>query len=484
MPSDKMNLLLIVTDQERAPMHVPPGFVQSRLRTRERLLRNGVSFDSAVCNAAMCSPSRATFLTGVMPARHGVLDTLTTNGPVSATERELPLDLPNIASMLGAAGYDVHYRGKWHLSKPSGGSELTADDLARYGFHGWGAPDAGEDTQPENFGGGRAGHDARYIREAVDFLGERSSGVSERPFCLVLSLVNPHDVLAYPRSWSDDYSAEDLEGDVGLPASHGEDLAGNLKPTAHVKMAPILDMAVGEFESESERLAYVNFYANLTAKIDEQLATLIDLFYERDGTPTKLGEETLIVRFADHGELAMSHGGLRQKAFNVYEETLRVPLIFSNPRLAPSGGGVCAHPASLIDIIPTVASVLDVKPIERLDGADLSPLIREPDGPAVRKDAYFTYDDLHASAGMVKELLPGVPGNIRCVREPRFKFARYFNEAGEAPDEHEMYDLEADPGELENLAHPAHPRFSDPVICSERERLASRLAQLEQQHTG
>src|SRR5271167_2033875 len=112
MPSDMMNLLLIVTDQERSPMHLPAGFAQSHLRTRERLLRNGVSFESAVCNAAMCSPSRATFLTGVMPARHGVLDTLTANGPVSATERELSPDIPNIATMLGAAGYDVHYRGK------------------------------------------------------------------------------------------------------------------------------------------------------------------------------------------------------------------------------------------------------------------------------------------------------------------------------------------------------------------------------------
>ena len=65
----------------------------------------------------MCSPSRATFLTGLMPAQHGVVDTLTADGPFSATETVLGRGIPNLTSMLRTAGYDVHYRGKWHLSK-------------------------------------------------------------------------------------------------------------------------------------------------------------------------------------------------------------------------------------------------------------------------------------------------------------------------------------------------------------------------------
>ncbi|MBJ7459854.1 MAG: sulfatase-like hydrolase/transferase [Thermoleophilaceae bacterium] len=480
-----MNLLLIVTDQERAPMHWPEGFARSRLKTRERLLQNGVSFEKAICNTAMCSPSRATFLTGVMPARHGVVDTLTSNGPVSAGERELSPDIPNIASMLGAAGYDVQYRGKWHLSKDADGStDVSAEDLARYGFNGWVAPDAGEDTQPENFGGGRADHDARYIREAIDYLEQRSQKGDQRPFCLVVSLVNPHDVLAYPRDWSEDYTEADIAGEVELPPSHDEDLSANLKPTAHAKMGPLIDMAAGAFENDAEQLAYVNFYANLTVRIDEQLASLIDRFYDQDGSPTELGKDTLIVRFADHGELGLSHGGLRQKAFNVYEETIRVPLIFSNPGLAPDGGCASDAPASLIDIIPTVASILGVEPLADVEGVDLSPMIQDPEAAAVQQDVYFTFDDLHASVGMVEELLPGVPGNIRCVREPRYKFARYCNLPGSAPDEFEMYDLESDPDELENLAHESHPRYADPGVAAERERLAARLAQLEEQRAA
>jgi len=163
-------------------------------------------------------------------------------------------------------------------------------------------------------------------------------------------------------------------------------------------------MAVGPLTTREQQRQYVNFYANLTAHIDRQIAPIVDCFYEADGTPTALGEETLIVRFSDHGELAMSHGGLRQKAFNVYEETLRVPLIFSNPRLFPEGG-TCEHPASLLDLMPTVAGILNVQPAPGLRGTDLSPLLRHPDSGPVQDSVLFTFDDMHAGTGRVREVL-------------------------------------------------------------------------------
>jgi arylsulfatase A-like enzyme len=478
-PAEHLNLVLIITDQERAPMHWPGGFAGERLTSRARLLRNGVTFENAICNTAMCSPSRATFLTGLMPAQHGVTDTLTADGPVSCTETELSRDIPNLASMLRAAGYDVHYRGKWHLSKgPAGGFDATADDLAAYGFDGWVPPDAGGDTRPPNFGGGRADHDAAYIGQAVSFLHERAARTDARPFCLVLSLVNPHDVLAFPRDWTADYTPDALEGDVELPPSFGEDLSANFKPSAHALLRPAIDRAVGEFATQEQRVQYVNFYANLVARIDRQIAPIVDCFYEPDGQPTKLGEDTLIVRFSDHGELAMAHGGLRQKAFNVYEESLRVPVIFSNPRLVPEGRS-CPHPASLIDILPTVAGILGVEPPPGLRGTDLSPLVRDPEAAPPQDEVLFTFDDMHAGTGLVQEVLPQAPGRIRCVRERRFKYARYFDAEGRHPAEYEMYDLEADPHELENLAHPDHPRHHDPAVADARARLARKLADLE-----
>ena len=476
---ERPNVVLIITDQERAAMHWPQDFVAQRLRSCSRLLQNGVSFENAVCNTSMCSPSRATFFTGVMPAQHGVVDTLTENGPVSPTETELSPDIPNLGTMFRAAGYDVQYRGKWHLSKGGDGtSGLTADDLARYGFDGWVPPDAGGDTQTINFGAGRANHDAAYIEQSVEFLRDRVENGGTRPFCLIISLINPHDVLAFPRQWNEDYTAADFEGDIELPASVDEDLATNFKPSAQSALAPIIDLAVGKLETPEQRTQYANFYANLTEQIDRQIAPIIDFFYDEEGRATELGEETLIVRFSDHGELAMAHGGLRQKAFNVYEETLRVPLIFANPRL-PGAGQSCPHPASLVDLMPTLAGVAGIEAPLGLRGADLSPLVRDPNGEPVQDDVLFTFDDMHAGTGLVPEILPQAPGRIRCIRERRFKYARYFDSQGRHPDEHEMYDLQDDPLELENLAHPDHPRYNEPAVASERERLAARLAEVE-----
>ena len=174
----------------------------------------------------------------------------------------------------------------------------------------------------------------------------------------------------------------------------------------------------------------------------------------------------------------MSHGGLRQKAFNVYEETMSVPLIFSNPRLFPEGRA-CAHPASLVDLVPTIATALAVDAPPELDGTDLGPSLRDPDGEPAQDHVLFTFDDLHAGTGRVPEVVPGAPGRIRCIREPRFKFARYFDAEGRHPDEFEMYDLLEDPDELENLAHPDHPRYADPDVARERDRLAAKLADVE-----
>jgi choline-sulfatase len=482
---DKPNIVLIVTDQERPPMHWPDGFAEEHMPSRQRLLRHGMSFEKATCNTAMCSPSRASFLTGLMPAQTGVIDTLTDDGPFSPTERILSPDLPNFGTMLRDGGYDVHWRGKWHLSKgPAGDGVLTPEEIAGYGFEGWQPPDAGGDTRTENFGGGRAGHDTEYLEQALEFLQGRAASAGatdglgdERPFCLMISLINPHDVLGFPRDWKADYDPADLEGPIELPASVDEDLGANLKPTAHRAMQVAIGRAVGELEGKEKQRQYANFYANLTAKIDRQLTPIVDCFYDADGSPTALGEDTVIVRFSDHGEMGMSHGGLRQKAFNVYEETMRVPLIFSNPGLFPEPVR-CPHPASLVDLVPTLAGLTGVTPPPGLRGSDLSPLLRDPASGPVQDEVMFTFDDMHAGTGKVREVVPAA-GRIRCIREPRFKYARYFHAEGSFPEEFEMYDLAADPDELENLAHPDHPRYDDLEVAAERARLEAKLADAE-----
>ena len=133
------NIILFITDQERKPMHWPKGWAARNLPNRQRLVDHGLSFENAFCAAAMCSPSRATFFTGKYPAEHGVTRTLTEGGTLTVGTA-VALDEQNMAKILRAAGYRVHYRGKWHMSKAPNGALPRPVDIKKYGFDGWYAP--------------------------------------------------------------------------------------------------------------------------------------------------------------------------------------------------------------------------------------------------------------------------------------------------------------------------------------------------------
>src|SRR5918993_2070420 len=141
-----MNVILFLPDQERASQHSPDGWEERNLPGMTRLRQNGLSFNRAFCNSCMCSPSRASLFTGYFPAQHGVVDTLSFGTGFSADEPVLPSALPTMATVFEAAGYDVAYKGKWHLSKPLGDPDNPRDwhsaDIAPYGFDRWDPPDA------------------------------------------------------------------------------------------------------------------------------------------------------------------------------------------------------------------------------------------------------------------------------------------------------------------------------------------------------
>ena len=202
-PFSGKNLIIFITDQQRAAQHFPRGWEKRNLPGWTRLRRNGVSFSRAFCSTCMCSPSRASLMTGLFPAQHGVTDTLAL-GPSGTGQQVLPTNLPNLATVMSEAGYEVVYKGKWHLSKPQGDPDddtWQPSDVARYGFSRWNPPDAGENQDIDQFGGGNADNDGRFMEDrqqegALDYL--RGAAAAQQPFCLVVSLVNPHDVLAYP----------------------------------------------------------------------------------------------------------------------------------------------------------------------------------------------------------------------------------------------------------------------------------------------
>ena len=240
------NVVLFITDQERAIQHFPVNWERDNLPGLTRLKRNGLSFENAFTDACMCSPARSTLMTGYFTAQHGVKYTLEENmsDPHRYPQVVLPLDLPNIASVMSAAGYNVVYKGKWHCSKPADpGGVWVPSDVGQYGFTRWNPQDAGANQDIDQGGGPptisppwtSGNNDGRFMYDDGDYQdGEEgvlaylnSVAVGQQPFFLIVSLVNPHDVLFYPNNYiaatyctSPDCSW--LMGDIEIPATIGE----------------------------------------------------------------------------------------------------------------------------------------------------------------------------------------------------------------------------------------------------------------------
>jgi choline-sulfatase len=151
-PLPVRNVIVFLTDQERAIQHFPDGWESQNLPGLTRLKEKGLSFENAFTNACMCSPARSTLMSGYFPAQHGVKYTLEDNmtDSMKNPQVELPVDLTNVATVMSAAGFNVVYKDKWHCSKAS-----TAADLATYGFKRWNPPDAGANQDPSQAGGAR-----------------------------------------------------------------------------------------------------------------------------------------------------------------------------------------------------------------------------------------------------------------------------------------------------------------------------------------
>jgi choline-sulfatase len=493
----KPNILLIVTDQERDVMHWPSGWAEANLPARRRLLEHGLEFKRAQCNTAACSASRATIMTGLYPAQHGVKNLVSSDDPKDKVQRHLPVlpsHLPNLAKVMAAAGYHSVLKGKFHLSRPVEfnhekkrhyWSEADIEHMRdRYGFHGWNPPDLSDPTSLDDLGGGAINNDGRFVdgsgtaagearpleelysQSAVHFLNTYDG---DKPFFLMVCLANPHDVQEYPgrgvRGVSisptfaqGGYRLEDFKDlPIELPASVEDDLS--TKPSAQAAFRRFLALGTGHVRTRERQLVYARFYAYLIQQADIQILKLLDAL-DANG----LTDDTLIIRTSDHGELAMAHGRLRQKFYNAYRETLSVPLIVSNPRLYPQPLSSDSF-AGLIDLLPTLAAVTGVPEPQQygLKGHDLSPILSDTSA-SVQDVHHFTYED---------DVFPVKSANfIRAIVEENWKYAVYYDPFTGAPTEYELYDLARDPLEMRNLAHGAH---STPASEAERARLHRRL---------
>jgi len=461
--SPRPDLLILITDQERYPQHWPTGLREKLMPSWGRLERHGLTFNRAYCAATQCSPSRAVMFTGQYAPRNGVP---TLDAP-TATSKGFVLppcaELPNLGSVLVNNGYQVAFKGKWHLSFPLGfaggppdGEVWTEADAANlesvYGLPGWTPPDAGNnafDTPAARttLGGGTADNDARFVsgaqprgtqgfgESAVDFLERMGKTPQDQraPFCLFVSLVNPHDIAYFPKGWNEaGYQLSDFSAlPVPLAPNVGDPLA--TKPRVQLAYKNALE-AEGPLDPKG-MLQYGQFYAYLHSVVETQITKVLDTL-DANG----LTDGTVVLRTADHGELGLSHG-LREKAYSAYEEMIHVPLCISNPTMFPAPQLTDAF-WSHVDLMATVCELAGVK--ISTAGVSQVPVLHNP-VLQVRDSVLFAFDDsfLNVSAAEYNT-------RIRALRNGRYTYAAYFS-SNEKPFEYELYDNIADPLQMNNL---------------------------------
>jgi choline-sulfatase len=465
--------------------------MRENLPGMRRLRRHGLSFETACTAACMCSPSRSSLMTGYFPAQHGVKYTLETNMPETEYPQvNLPTELPNLGTVMAAAGYDVVYKGKWHCAKPADGTDEPSD-LERYGFDRWDPPDAGANQSIPQAGGGYTNNDGRIIESKGPYQEAKEGAMqyiesvasAQQPFFLVISLVNPHDVLFYPSKTFEEsgYDSSWLAGDIEVPPTNEEDLS--TKPSVQEEFLKIFNLT-GKPKKDTEKRAYLNFYGNLMRSSDNYLVEVLNKL-EAKG----LFEDTLIIRTSDHGEMGLSHGGLRQKNFNVYEESLKVPLVYSNPKMFPrpeTSDALISH----VDLLPTLASLAGAPKSARRNwqGVDYSDIVLNPGrGKEPQDYVAFSYDDFQS--GQSHGPYPKQPNHVRSIREKRWKLAKYVDIKtvvkngkpveikGPKPPQWEMYDLKTDPNEEVNLAFEGYERT--PAQEAQFTRLKKKLERVE-----
>jgi len=397
--TDRPNILYILTDQQSASAL---GCVDPENLTTpamDGLAAGGVRFDRAYCTYPLCSPSRASMITGLMPHQVGVYDNEQTIAEPWAN-REL-------GHVMAAAGYDCAWGGKWHVP---------------------------ERSLP-------GGHGFRTICPFDDLdLADRCIQFLERPrddpFFLVASFDNPHNICEWARQQPLPWGAV-----AEAPIADCPNLPPNFLPPAYEAEAVAAERTPrprsifrGGSLTEDEWRLYRHVYFRLTEKVDAEIGRILAALRS-----SGLEEETLVIFSSDHGDGMGAHRW-NQKSV-LYEESVRVPLILSWPGRIEAGIVDDEHLASNgLDLYPTICDFAGVEPPRDLIGRSLRPLVDRAETEEWRH--YVVAETLFGAH------IGGLGTEGRMVRSARFKYVRY----SWGRNREQLYDLAADPGEMVNLA--------------------------------
>lgn len=393
-PQQQPNILYIFTDQQTAQAMSCAGNSDLHTPNLDRLASEGIRFTNAYCAAPLSTPSRAAMFTGLTPSAAGV----TKNGIGFSEE----IRQQSLGMIMQQAGYTCAYAGKWHVPE----SDIP-DQI--YGFR---------KLHPHR--------DEGLAENVIQFLQESR----EKPFFLVASYDNPHNICEYARS-------QNLPGKVNIPE---RDLRDCPNLPANFGIAPY-DADVIRFEQQQQfktypvtrytpddwrryRNAYYRLVEHIDAEIGKILATLDRL---------KLTESTLVVFTSDHGDGNGAHQWNQKSA--LYEEVVNIPFIVRLPGSKNRGTTNETLINNGIDLFPTLCDYARAKVPAHCKGISLRPALEKSAKPSRKYIVTETIFDNSATAGWM-------------VRTSRYKYVLY--DKGRYREQ--LYDMENDRGEMVNLA--------------------------------
>lgn len=436
-PAQRPNIVFILIDDLRWD-ELDYGFVHTP--NIARLAREGVRFNNAFVTTPLCSPSRASFLTGQYAHTHGITDN-TDRSPRSHA-------LVTFPRLLQEAGYETAFIGKWHMG---------VDDSARPGIDHWvSVRGQGLYFDPEFNVNGERRQIAGYFTDLVnDFAIEFVKRKHAKPFLLYLSHKAVHpDITQHA-----DGSTSDPGGNRFLPAKRHEKLYSDTAIPHRPNYArpptrkPALLRRIGELPPLGAATVTddetIRNRLRMLAAADEGLGTLLAVL-----ETTQQLDNTLIVFTSDEGYFYGEHG-LSEERRLAYEESIRIPLYVRYPKLAKPGSRL-EQLVLGVDLAPTLLEIGGVAPVPAMHGRSLVPLLRG--APTEWRQSFLV--EYFSDRVFPRVLNMG----YQAVRTQRWKLIHYVDLEGMD----EFYDLDADPYEMRNL-------IADPTAQAARSNLETEL---------
>lgn len=438
------NILIFMTDQERADVVAPDH--PCLTPNADRLARDGIRFTQTYCPTAHCCPSRATFMTGLYPSRHGVFNNVRTRTAINLGLRRGVL---TFSELLRETGYELTLCGKWHISaeedpkqrgwrerevtgaggtfhdrriqdwqqgpsRPdSSGGERPRGEVQRPGWGDFMLYETLPDGGPKGY---EADHDYRVVQAAVDTI--RQSANQSSPWCLFVGPIGPHDPYRVPEKFVQLYDP----AQIPLPPSYLDQMAD--KPRIYQRQRRQLWDQLSEAEVR-ESLAH--YYAYCTME-DALLGEVLDALEE-----TNQVDNTLVIFLSDHGDYCGDHG-LYLKGVPAFRQAYQVPCMMRWPVGISQPGRTVEEFVSLADFAPTFLELGEIKATHYMTGQSLVPFLRA-EQPATWRTA------IHTQFNGVELYY-----TQRSVTTQTFKYV--YN----GFDFDELYDLRTDPEELHNVA--------------------------------